>query len=220
MMRILSTTTLAAGLAAAGVATAAVTAGAAGPPPATSASRFSQLAGQATHTDYVPLRSAADALRQGDLVVRGTVRDVTDGIQAAAPGAPRQGNQYATLVVAVSEVLDGRHDPAAPLYVVLSKSAQADASQLARAGRGTEVVLVLQDVTGWRPRPGATVVRPATVPATARLYAPYTDGIWLQGSADSQAFGVGAEPADLTAGWRGVRTLDGLTTELRAARGR
>jgi hypothetical protein len=54
----------------------------------------------------------------------------------------------------------------------------------------------------------------------APLFAPYTDGIWLQGSADDRMYGVGAEADDLQPGWAAARTVDQYATRLAtAARG-
>ena len=72
-------------------------------------------------------------------------------------------------------------------------------------------------ISRWTPAPGVTVVRPAMVPAGAALHAPYQDGLWLQGSADTTMRGLGVEPAELAPAWGNPRTVNEFTAALRRA---
>ncbi|MEJ3750942.1 hypothetical protein WEI85_47935 [Actinomycetes bacterium KLBMP 9797] len=75
-------------------------------------------------------------------------------------------------------------------------------------------MLVLDDITIWKPHPAATIVRPAAIPGDARLYAPYSDGIWLQGPRDTRMTSVQAEPADLAASFGAPQIVDQFAATL------
>ena len=59
--------------------------------------------------------------------------------------------------------------------------------------------------------------RPAAVPPSAPLYAPYNDGMWLQGADDGEMSGLYAEPDELPAAWGGPRTLGQFTAAVERA---
>ncbi|WP_141579078.1 hypothetical protein [Actinomadura sp. WMMA1423] len=102
------------------------------------------------------------------------------------------------------------------VYVSVYAGGPAGAAELAALNPQAEVVAVLDDITNWRPSPEETVVRPANIPAGVRLYAPYTDGLWLQGRGDTRMFGVGVEAADLPARSRSAARVGAAEPEFTA----
>ncbi|QFU89159.1 hypothetical protein [Amycolatopsis sp. YIM 10] len=173
--------------------------------------------------DFDPLVSPKQALELGDLIVRGTVAEVHDGITTAYPDAQRtqrgQG-QYVTLQVAVTEVVSG---PAAAVtggqvYVQVAKSPSTPTSAIAGANTKADAVLILEDISTWKPSPDATVNRPEKVPAAAPLFFAYPDGLWLQGSADAAMAGSATEREHLAPAWGAPTTLNDLVGALRSAR--
>ncbi|MDG4831103.1 hypothetical protein O7627_17555 [Solwaraspora sp. WMMD1047] len=183
-------------------------------------------AGAGWHLDYQPLRSAADAVERADLIVTGTLIRVGEGIAIEyrnGTGIDRD-DGYATYQVRVDRVISDRAltDRGAGLAgtvinVAMRIGATTTVERLNRLNPGARTVLVLADRSTWSPLPGATVVRPAGMPADAPLFAPYTDGVWLQGPADGRMFGVGVEAADLQPGWGSARTVDQYAERLTAA---
>ncbi|MFG2004118.1 hypothetical protein ACGFNU_33660 [Spirillospora sp. NPDC048911] len=172
---------------------------------------LTELAGQNVHVDYDALTSPADARKKADLIVEGTLAKVENGIRLAAANPAQAGPEetYVTFVVNVQKVLDGDADKVkdGKVYVSVYTDGSTSPAKLTALNPQAKVVAVLDDITNWRPSPDETVVRPANIPATAPLYAPYTDGMWLQGQSDTQMFGVGAEASDLPAGWKHAKTL-------------
>ncbi|MFI0445429.1 hypothetical protein [Actinomadura sp. 6N118] len=173
---------------------------------------LTELAGQNVHTDYDPLTSPADAKKKADLIVEGTLTKVENGIRLAAANPAQAGSEdtYVTFVVNVHKVLDGdaRRVVGGKVYVSVYTDGSTSPAKLAALNPQAKVVAVLDDLTGWSPSPAETVVRPANIPAGAPLYAPYTDGLWLQGRSDTQMFGVGVEAAELPAGWKRAKTVN------------
>jgi hypothetical protein len=180
-----------------------------------SAAALAERAGAGLEVDYTPLASPADAVAKADLIVRGTLVKVTDGIQVG--GAGRSVGQYATFVVKVDEVLAGKAQAGATLYVAVLRSTSASPAELNKLNSSSRVALVLDDITSWSPYRGAKVVRPAGVPADAPLYMPYTDGVWMQGAADKQMHGIGAHLTDLSAAWGSAQTVDQFSAKITAA---
>jgi hypothetical protein len=192
-----------------------------GEPP--SAKRLATLTSHGVHVDYTPLASPRDALAQGDLVVRGTLSDIVDVVEVTYPDAretERQAGQYATFVLTVDEVLSG--DPGklrdGRVYVTVNKSPTTDIAALARANSRPQVIAVLDDISGWKPTPDATVARRAELPAGAPLFFAYSDGLWLQDAGAAEMTGVYAEPRDLAAAWNGPKTVAQVAAALRAAK--
>jgi hypothetical protein len=192
-----------------------------GQPP--SAQRLATLTSHGVHVDYTPLASPRDALAEGDLVVRGTLSDIMDVVEVSYPDAretERQAGQYATFVLTVDEVLSG--DPGkvrdGRVYVTVNKSPTTDIAALARANSRPQVVAVLDDISGWKPTPEATVTRRAGLPAGAPLFFAYSDGLWLQDAGAVEMTGVHAEPRDLAAAWNGPKTVAQVAAALRAAK--
>ncbi|MGC7094583.1 hypothetical protein ACPZ19_07970 [Amycolatopsis lurida] len=178
--------------------------------------------GQDYEADFDPLVSPKQALELSDLIVRGTVAEVHDGITTAYPDAQRtqrgQG-QYVTLQVAVTEVVSG---PAAAVtdgqvYVQVAKSPSTPTSAIAGANTKADAVLILEDISTWKPSPDATVNRPEKVPAAAPLFFAYPDGLWLQGGADAAMAG-NAEREHLAPAWGAPTTLNDLVGALRSVR--
>jgi hypothetical protein len=184
-----------------------------------SAKGFAELAGANIHSDYEPLASPADAVRQADLIVRGTLVQVSDGVRihyADQATTKRNANSYATFVIAVDKVVSGDAAKVTDgrVYLMVFKNSAATTKELSALNPGAKVVAVLDDITNWRPQPGAKVQRPAAIPAQAALYAPFNDGMWLQGAKDARMYGIDVELTELAPGWAGPRTVDQFTTGL------
>ena len=63
--------------------------GCAGQGEAPSAKRLAALTSNGVHVDYTPLASPREAVAEGDLIVRGTLTDVVDGITVKSPDRSR-----------------------------------------------------------------------------------------------------------------------------------
>ncbi|MFD0900785.1 hypothetical protein [Actinomadura sediminis] len=187
-----------------------------------SARGLAGAAGQGRHVDYTPLSSPADAVGKADLIVSGTLVDVTDGIrlvQGDRARDEREEGAYATFVIDVDRVLDGdaRQVTGGRVYVSMRKNRSVTPNRLAELNPKAEIVAVLDDITGWRPDPVTAVRRPSAIPAAAPLYAPYTDGIWLQGERDDEMFGITVEHSDLPPSWGSVRDVEQFKNKIEAA---
>ena len=198
--------------------------GCAGQGEAPSAKRLAALTSNGVHVDYTPLASPREAVAEGDLIVRGTLTDVVDGITVKSPdplSTERQAGAYATYVLAVDEVLSGDAAKVRDrrVYVTVSKSRTTEIADLARANSKPSVVAVLDDISAWKPTPDATVTRPAAAPEGAPLYFAYSDGLWLQDEGAAAMIGLQAEPRDLTAAWNGPQTVADFAATIRAAKG-
>lgn len=181
--------------------------------PSGSAAGFAADVARDMHVDFDPLRSPADAVAQSDLIVRGTLVRVEQGIEIKTGDAAltrRFQNRYATFVVAVDAVLagDAKLVTDGHVYVQVGKAATVDTGALAKANPRPDTVLVLEDLGAWRPVPGATVSRPSGVPAGAALFTAFPDGLWLQGKADAGMVGVQAHADELGEAWGAPKTLD------------
>ncbi len=191
-----------------------------------SVQQLTTTAGRGIHLDFTPLTSPRDAVGKADLIVQGTLLQVGDGIQVRYPDdalTQRERDSYVTFVVTVDKVLDGDAGAVSGgrVHLAVPKSTGVTAKELAALNPQAKVVAVLDDITTWKPVPGAAVVRPSAIPADARLYAPYRDGMWLQGSRDDQMLAIDAEHAELAPAWGGVRTVSDFAGVLeRAAQGR
>ncbi|GLI00571.1 hypothetical protein [Phytohabitans aurantiacus] len=215
-------TMLVAAAALAALATGCASANANGKSGGGSARELTEAAGHGIHLDYTPLVSPQDAVGKADLIVEGTLVEVTDGIQfryADASVTEREADDYVTFVVAVDRVIDGDAGKVtdSKVYVAVPKGSGTTSQRLSELNPQAKIVAVLDDITTWRPVPEATVVRPAAIPATGPLYHAYRDGLWLQGSADSQMYAIGAEAGELAPAWGGVTEVDGLATALEKA---
>lgn len=193
--------------------------------PGGSVQGLTEAANRGVDLDFTPLASPTDAVRRSHLIVSGTLVKVGAGLSVKygdAARTKREANSYATFVIAVDRVLSGdaARVTSGHVYVAVFKSTSASAKKLSALNPRAKVVAVLEDLTGWRPTPGATVLRPSGVPAQAHLYAPFNDGLWLQGSNDSQMFGIGADRSELKQGWSGVRTVDQFGAAAAKAAGR
>jgi hypothetical protein len=185
-----------------------------------SAAGMVAAAGRDLHVDFDPLTSPADAVRKADLIVTGTVVDVVEGItvEFADPAMEGVAGTFTTFVVQVDRVLDGAGPRSADrVYVAVGIGGQTSAGELAALNPRARAVFVLDDITAWRPHPTAHVVRPAAIPAGARLYGPYADGMWLQGPRDAQMSSVHAELAGLSPAWGKPRTVEQYADAVAAA---
>jgi hypothetical protein len=182
------------------------------------AAKLVSLAASGVQVDYTPLTSPKDAVAEADLIVEGTVTDIVDGIdlQFADPlYTERNADTYATFVVTVARVISGDASKVqdGKVYVEVLKSPTTPIGALAGANTKPNAVLVLDDITTWQPSSDARVARPAAVPSSAPLYAPYADGLWLQGPGDAAMLGLHAGPDELSSAWGQPRT----TSEVAAA---
>jgi hypothetical protein len=185
-----------------------------------SAADLAAAARQYTHVDFDPLASPAEAVRMADLIVTGTVVDIVEGISVefADPAMEGVAGHFTTFVVVVDRVLAGTGARSGDrVYASVRSSVQTKAEELAALNPKAKTVLVLEDITTWKPHPAAKVVRPAAVPGGARLYAPYPDGLWLQGPRDAQMASVYAERGDLAASFGAPRTVEQFAATLAAA---
>ena len=191
---------------------------------APSAKRLAALTSHGVQVDYEPLASPRDAVAGSDLIVRGTLTDVVDGISVKYPdplATERDAGTYATYVLAVDEVLSGDAAKVRDrrVYVAVNKSPTTEVADLARANSKPRVVAVLDDISAWKPMPDATVARSAAVPEGAPLYFAYTDGLWLQDEGAAAMIGLQAEPRELSAAWNGPQTVADFAATIRAAKG-
>ncbi|GAA1363360.1 hypothetical protein [Catellatospora chokoriensis] len=187
-----------------------------------SAEPFAALVTRGVDVDYTPLATPAAAVAAGELIVEGTLTGVTTGIDlqfANTAYTQRWDGAYVTLVVTVDRVVAG--NPAqvhnGKVFVQVLKNKAVSPEALAGANANPKVVAVLDNLSGWAPGGGATVVRPTTVPAAAPLFAAYTDGLWLQGAADTVMFGLGAEAGELGQAWGGADTVAEYAAKVRQA---
>ncbi len=178
-------------------------------PAASSAADFAGLAARGYDVDYDRLTTPKDAVEASELMVRGRVVDVIEGISFDGKSDQAgRANPYVTLVIEVDSALKGAVDPGTKVYTQLNKSSASDPAVLSKAGKGLAVVAVLDDISDWSPAPGVTVVRPVGIPATGPLYLAFPDGLWLQGATDQTMVGVHATPAELGEAWGSPQTLD------------
>lgn len=185
-----------------------------------SAAAMVAAAGRNLDVNFDPLTSPADAVRKADLIVSGTVVDVTDGISVAFADPTMDGaaGVFTTFVVQVNRVLAGTGArPADRIYVSVSTSLQTNAKELSALNPKADSVLVLEDISAWKPVKASRVVRPAAIPTTARLYTPFTDGLWLQGPRDQRMSSLHAEAADLGSAWGRPQTVQQYASAITAA---
>ncbi|MEH1130215.1 hypothetical protein [Micromonospora sp. CPCC 206061] len=173
-----------------------------------SATQLASAAARGLELDYDKLASPAAAVAASELIVRGTLVGVTDGISYSKAGQAGRSVPYVTLVIKVDSVLKGTAAAGSTVYAQLNISSSADAAQLAKAAQNLKVVAVLDDISGWTPAKGVTVVRPKGVAAGDPLYLAFPDGLWLQGAADKAMVGVHAERAEMSSAWGAPQTLD------------
>ena len=205
-------------LALAAVAVVGANHGDSSPVKSSGAAKLVSLASSGVEVDYTPLVSPKDAVGEADLIVEGSVTDIVEGInlQFADPVyTERSADTYATLVVSVTRVISGDASKVqdGKVYVEVLKSRAASIGALAGANMKPNAVLVLDDITAWRPSRDARVTRPGAVPSGAPLYAPYADGLWLQGPGDARMLGLHIGPDKLPSAWGQPRT----TSEVAAA---
>jgi hypothetical protein len=120
-----------------------------------------------------------EALGVYDLIVRGTVTDIFEGIgYRYDDGRPdRLVHVHATFVVSVDEVLAGDRSLILEgrAYLQVLRNRQTSVDDLAAANPEPAVLLLMTDISDRLPDPGATVVRPDRLPADAPLVGIYAD---------------------------------------------
>ncbi|WP_216209959.1 hypothetical protein [Amycolatopsis aidingensis] len=192
----------------------------AGSDDAGSVREFTEAAGKGLSLDYDPLASPRDAVRTADLVVSGTLAEVTDGIRFSGPAEQTAAfdDTYVTFVIEVEQVLAGTPGKSTTdtVHVAVSTGAGAGPERLSALNPQAKVVAVLDEVTTWRPGPRVTVQPPA---GAETLYAAYTDGLWLQGGNDRQMYGISADRSALKPAWAGVDTVEEFAASLTRAAG-
>ncbi|RAS67275.1 hypothetical protein C8D87_103614 [Lentzea atacamensis] len=195
----------------------------AGAPEGGSAEAFAAQLGRDYHADYDPLASPRRALDLSDLIVRGTVEEVFDGISTTFPdkqSTERAQGSHVTFRVSVAEVLSGPADAVKDrtVYVQVSKSRSIPTGDLAKANPRAQAVLILDDITDWKPAPNATVNRPDRIPDGVPLYFAFTDGLWMQGANDKAMVSSTAHREDFAPAWGKPNTLDDLVTAIKRAK--
>jgi hypothetical protein len=173
-------------------------------PQSTPLQRFIAMATAGVSADIAPLASPADAVTRGDLIVEGTLTEISEGISLKFPNeayTKRRANTYMTFVLTVDRVISG--DPAkvtgGRVYLAVHKSSTVDTGRVAAANPRPRTIAVLDDITDWTPARDVRVIRPVNIPANASLYAPYHDGMWLQATDDAVARGFGHGPGEVDA---------------------
>jgi len=184
---------------------------------------FAAQLGRDYHADYDPLASPRQALDLSDLIVRGTVEEVFDGISSTYPDkqdTERTQGSYVTFRVSVAEILSGPADAVKDrtVYVQISKSRTTATADLAKANPKAKAVLILDDITDWKPAPNATVTRPEQIPDSVPLYFAFTDGLWMQGADDNAMVSSAAHREDFAPAWGKPNTLDDLVTAIKKAK--
>jgi hypothetical protein len=173
---------------------------------------FVSLATSGFQVTFDPLTSPRDAVDKADLIIGGAVVEVAEGISLrfSDPASTRRyANSHMTLVIAVDTVISGDQAQVrrGRVYVAVRKSSAASTEQLSALNPRPKIIAVLDDISMWTPSAGVEVIRPAAVPSDAPLYAPYTDGMWLQASGDGIMRGLGADHEELAPAWGGPRTV-------------
>lgn len=184
--------------------------------PAGSVRALVNEAGQHWHVEFTPLASPADAVRRADLIVTGTLVDVTEGITVERPDGA-DGDVWATFEVRVERVLSGEAPAQAVIHVAVGKDVAVTADRLAALNPKAKAVMVLADRSDWEPDADVRVTRPAGIPATAPLFMAYTDGMWLQGPKDDRMYAIQTEPADLPPPWSAPTTVEQFAERITAA---
>lgn len=172
--------------------------------------------------DYDQLASPRQAIERSDLIVRGTVTEVFDGVSVDYPDEQRTARgrgTFVTLRVSVAEVISGALPPAGDgsVFVQVRKSPIVSTADVAAASANSPTVAILENITQWTPSEGSSLARPARMPATAPIFFAYLDGLWLQDAADDAMTGVGADRDELGAEWENPRTLDDLAAKIKSA---
>jgi len=185
-----------------------------------SATELADMTTRGLEVDYDRLASPGAAVAASKLIVRGKLVDVVEGISygGAAEQAGRA-NPYATFVIETNASLKGSEAKGTKVYAQVNKSSLTSAADLAKIGKGLDVVAVLDDISGWTPAPGVTVVRPAAMPATGPLYLAFPDGLWAQGVTDKAMVGMHARTGELAGAWGTPQTVDQYWTTLEKAAG-
>lgn len=192
-------------------------------PASGSTEAFAAQLGRDYHADYDPLASPRQAIDLSDLIVRGTVEEVFDGISTTYPdkqSTERAQGSYVTFRVSVAEILSGPSDVVKDqtVYVQVSKSRSTPTADLAKANPKAQAVLILDDITDWKPAPNATVNRPGRIPDSVPLYFAFTDGLWMQGASDDAMVSSAAHREDFAPAWGKPNTLDDLVTAIKKAK--
>ena len=165
--------------------------------------------------DFEPMRSPQDALQQSQLIVRGTLVDVFDGVEIDYPDdavTERARGTYATFELSVEDVLFGDESlvTEGSVYVQVAKTPAVSAGDMAAANPRPSVLAFLIDIGGWSPGEQASVVRPDGLPEDAALLFANPDGLWLQTANDDELVAIHADRYALDPSWDDPRTLDDM----------
>ena len=174
-----------------------------------SATELASMTTRGLELDYDQLASPKAAVTASELIVRGKLVDVVEGISYGGKAAQAgRANAYATFVIEVDASLEGSVAKGTKVYAQVNKSSTSNPGDLAKLGKGLDVVAVLDDISDWTPAPGVTVVRPAAMPTTGPLYFAFPDGLWMKGPTDKAMVGMHARASELSAAWGAPQTLD------------
>jgi hypothetical protein len=185
-------------------------------PGAAAVERFAGLLTAAVDVDYTPLASPADAVETADLIVVGRIVKVSEGLRIATKG--EQGAValwLATMTVSVDEIIAGTGDGRAEITIQTFTDPGMDVETLARAVPDGPVLLVLDDLTDWRPFTDAVFEYPTGLTADTRMFMPFSDGMWFDTSDGLR--GVAVSATEIAQRWPGADTFPAMVTLLRGA---
>lgn len=182
---------------------------------ASSVQRFADLMVAQREVDYTPLASPDEAVKKADLVVVGRMRAASEGLRIATPGENGAVAMWmATLHVTVTEVISGTTgEGELILQTFVDPMLKLDAIE--EALPTGSVLLVLDDITSWRPFPDAEITYPAGIDKTTKIYFPYTDGMWFDTSEGLRGMGVTSD--EIRARWTGADTFAEMVELFRVA---
>ena len=201
-----------------GVAVAACSTTSLGParpelPGAAAVDRFASLLTSAVDVDYSPLVSPAAAVETADLIVVGRIVKVSEGLRISTKG--EQGAValwLATMTVSVDEIIAGTGVGQAEITIQTFTDPGMDIETLGRAVPDGPVLLILDDLTDWRPFTDAVFEYPTGLTADTRMFMPFNDGMWFDTSEGLR--GVAVSATEIAERWPGADTFPALTTLL------
>lgn len=185
-------------------------------PGAAAVDRFASLLTSAVDVDYTPLVSLAAAVETADLIVVGRIVKVSEGLRISTKG--EQGAValwMATITVSVDEVIAGTGVGEAEITIQTFTDPGMDVETLGRAVPAGPVLLILDDLTDWRPFTDAVFEYPTGLTADSRMFMPFTDGMWFDTTDGLR--GVAVSATEIAQRWPGANTFRGMVTLLLSA---
>jgi hypothetical protein len=190
---------------------------------AESAEEFAQQLALGVDLSYIGMGSPRQMIAESDLVARGVLTDVFEGVEYEYEGPADDGRYtgiYLTFEVAVEEVLAGDESLVrdGKVYVMVDKANPTSPRDLAAANPRPEVLLVLLDHTQWLPDHASAVIRPERMPSDAPIFFARPDGLWLQTPSDQEMVSPFTTTEALDPTWGRPRTIDEMAEVVRACR--